>query len=365
MWKYLRYYITPILAPTVIIGIFLGGHWMWLGLVVLFIVVIGGDAVLGEDASHPEYNHPWLIELPLHLALPIIILLLLSFAWASGSAGEDFLGIGELLSGFFAYDFLAARNANIWSDYVGAVLGVGFMVAGYGTNVGHELTHRIKDRVAMLEGRWLLSASCNTDFAIEHVYGHHVTVGSDEDPATARKGENVYTFAVRSTIFGHISAWKHELKRLQKKAYSTVSLKNRMITGYFMSILWCAVFYIAGGVFGLMLFLCQAAFAKFILEVVNYMEHYGLSRNEGQPVGPEHSWNTNHRMSSMVLFSLTRHSAHHEKPKVKFWELDAYEDAPQMPYGYLTTLVICLIPPLWYRIITPGLNEWEQKYSLA
>ena len=365
MTKYMKYYIVPFLSLSVLIGIFLGGHWMWLGLAVLFVVVIGGDAVLGEDASQPEYSHPWLIELPLHLALPLIIILLLSFAWTTGSVREDFLGIGKLLSGLFSYDFLAARDSNMWSDYVGAVLGVGFVVAGYGTNVGHELTHRIKDRVAMLEGRWLLSASCNADFAIEHVYGHHVTVGTDEDPATARKGENVYAFAIRSTVFGHISAWKHELKRLRKKAYSTVSLKNRMITGYLMSVMWCAVFYTAGGIFGLILFLCQAAFAKFILEIVNYMEHYGLVRDTEKPVKPEHSWNTNKRMSTMVLFSLTRHSAHHEKPMVKFWKLDPYADAPQMPYGYLTTLVICLIPPLWYRIITPGLNKWEQKYSLA
>ena len=215
MTKYMKYYIVPFLSLSVLIGIFLGGHWMWLGLAVLFVVVIGGDAVLGEDASQPEYSHPWLIELPLHLALPLIIILLLSFAWTTGSVREDFLGIGKLLSGLFSYDFLAARDSNMWSDYVGAVLGVGFVVAGYGTNVGHELTHRIKDRVAMLEGRWLLSASCNADFSIEHVYGHHVTVGTDEDPATARKGENVYTFFIRSTVFGHISAWKHELKRLR------------------------------------------------------------------------------------------------------------------------------------------------------
>ena len=362
MMKYLKYYIVPLLSTSVFIGIYLGGHWMWLGLVVLFLVVVGGDAILGEDDSQPEYSYPWLLEIPLHLSLPIIILLLLTFAWTSGSTGEDFLGIGQLLSGLFSYDFLTARDSNMLIDYIGALFGVGFVVAGVGTNVGHELTHRIKDRIAMLEGRWLLSASCNADFAIEHVYGHHVNVGSDGDPATARKGENVYTFAIRSTVFGHISAWKHELKRLRKKAYSPVSLKNRMITGYIMSLLWCVVFYIAGGVFGLMLFLCQAAFAKLILEVVNYMEHYGLSRKPGQPVGPEHSWNTNHRMSSMVLFSLTRHSAHHEKPMVKFWKLNPYADAPQMPYGYLTTLVICLIPPLWYRTINPVLNKWELQY---
>jgi len=360
--KYLKYFITPILAPTVMIGVLLGGHWMWLGLAVLFFVVIVGDAVLGEDASQPEYNYPWLIELPLHLALPLILLLLLSFAWASGSGIQDLLGIGQLLTGWFSYDFLAARNANIWSDYLGALLGVGFIVAGYGTNVGHELTHRIKDKIAMLEGRWLLSASCNPDFSIEHVYGHHVIVGTDEDPATARKGENVYAFSIRSTVLGHISAWKHELRRLRKKEYSPISLRNRMITGYFMSAFWCVIFFIASGVFGLVLFLGQAVFAKFILEIVNYMEHYGLARKPDQRIGPEHSWNTNKRMSGMVLFSLTRHSAHHEKPSVKFWKLDPYEDAPQMPYGYLTTLIFCLIPPLWYRIITPRLNDWEKHY---
>ena len=363
MTKYMKYYIVLFLSLSVLIGIFLGGHWMWLGLAVLFVVVIGGDAVLGKDAAQPEYSHPRLIELPLHLALPMIIILLLSFAWASGSAREDFLGIGKLLSGLFAYDFLAERNSNMWSDYIGAVLGVGFIVAGYGTNVGHELTHRVKDRVAMLAGRWLLSASCNADFAIEHVYGHHVTVGTDEDPATARKGESVYAFSIRSTVFGHISAWKHELKRLQKKGLNLFSFKNRMITGYTMSLLWCVLFFNSGGGFGLALFLGQAIFAKFILEIVNYMEHYGLVRSTGQPIGPEHSWNTNKKMSTMVLFSLTRHSAHHEKPKVKFWKLDAYQNAPQMPYGYLTTLIISLIPPLWYRIITPGLNEWEREYA--
>ena len=364
MTKYMKYYIVLFLSLSVLIGIFLGGHLMCLGLGVLFVVVIGGDAVLGEDSSQPKYSHPWLIELPLHLALPMIIILLLSFAWASGSAREDFLGIGKLLSGLFAYDFLAARDSNMWSDYVGAVLGVGFIVAGYGTNVGHELTHRIKDQVSMLEGRWLLSASCNADFAIEHVYGHHVTVGTDEDPATARKGENVYAFFIRSTVFGHISAWKHELKRLRKKGFSIFSIRNRMVTGYIMSLFWCILFFIAGGWFGLSLFLGQALFAKFILEIVNYMEHYGLVRSTEKPIGPEHSWNTNKRMSTMVLFSLTRHSAHHEKPKVKSWKLDSYENAPQMPYGYLTTMVICLIPPLWYRIINPGLNKWEQKYLL-
>ena len=203
--KYLKYYITPILSPVIIIGILLGGSWMWLGFCELLIVVILGDYFLGEDISTPEYNHPWLIELPLHLALPVISCVLISFAWSTGQGSVDFLRLGNFLSQYFTYDFITSRNSSTWFDYLGGVISVGFILAGYGTNVAHELTHRIKDKLAMMEGRWLLAASCNADFSIEHVFGHHLTVGTNADPATAKKGENVYYFAIRSTILGHFS----------------------------------------------------------------------------------------------------------------------------------------------------------------
>ena len=109
------------------------------------------------------------------------------------------------------------KPQNSFFDYLGALLGVGYMVSGYGTVVGHDLAHRTRDKISLIEARWLLSASCNADFAIEHVYGHHVTVCTNDDPATARRGENVYAFSIRSTVMGHISAWKHELKKLRKK----------------------------------------------------------------------------------------------------------------------------------------------------
>ena len=138
-----------------------------------------------------------------------------------------------------------------------------------------------------------------------------------------------------------------------------------MITGYLMSVFWFVLFYFAGGIFGMMLFLGQAVFAKFVLEIVNYMEHYGLARNSNQKIGPEHSWNTNKRMSTMVLFSLTRHSAHHEKPRRKYWKLDPYVNGPKMPFGYLTTLLVCLIPPLWFRIMASKLSDWDQKNAFS
>ena len=363
--KYVKYYVAPLLTSILLIGILMGGHWMWMGFVIIFVVMILGDAFLSEDPSKPEYDYPWLLELPLHMALPFVFVLLVAFAWSSGSESQDFLNLGEILNGLFSYDFLGARSENGFFDYLGALLGVGFMVSGYGTVVGHDLSHRTRDKKSVIEARWLLSASCNADFAIEHVYGHHVTVGTKEDPATARRGENVYAFSIRSTVMGHFSAWKHELNNLRKKGINVFSFRNNMITGYLMSAFWCVLFYIAGGIFGLMLFLGQAVFAKFVLEIVNYMEHYGLARNSNQKIGPEHSWNTNKRMSTMVLFSLTKHSAHHEKPRRKYWKLDPYVNGPQMPFGYLTTLLVCLIPPLWYRVMAPKLSDWDQKYAFS
>ena len=102
---------------------------------------------------------------------------------------------------FFEYDFIGSRNYNNFIHYLGGVLSVAFTIAGIGTNIGHELTHRTNKKIDVTFGRWMFSMSCNADFSIEHVYGHHVNVCTDKDPASARRGENVYSFFLRSTIF--------------------------------------------------------------------------------------------------------------------------------------------------------------------
>ncbi len=365
MYHYLKYFVTPSVTIATAAGIFLGGYWMWLGFAIFTVLLIGGDYLLGEDTSRPDYKYPALLSVPLLLAPPLLIASLAALAWASGAGSADWLGMGALLERLFGYDFLAARGANTLLDYCGGLLSIGFVVAGYGTNVAHELTHQTQSRWKMIVGRWLLSMSCNTDFSIEHVYGHHVTVGTPQDPATARRGENVYAFAVRSTIFGHLNAWRLEMERLSKRGYGVFSWRNQMLTGYLMSLLWIGLFAYAGGTTGVGLFLFQAMIAKFLLEIVNYMEHYGVVRDPNGPVLPQHSWNTNKRMSGITLYTLTRHSAHHEHGTLPFWELNPYPEAPQMPQGYLTTIVLCLIPPLWYRIMGPRLDEWDAAYATS
>lgn len=365
MYKYLKYSVTPLITLLTMLGILVGGSWMWMGLIAQSIISIGGDFVLGDDPSVPKYRFIRLLQIPLFLALPLLSLLLLALAWMAGSGQEDFLGIGALVQSVFSYDLFAARSATTWSDYLGGILGVGFSVAGYGTNIAHELTHRTTSPLSMLVGRWLLSMSCNADFSIEHVYGHHVRVGTEDDPATARRGESVYGFFVRSSFGSHRSAWRLERERLSRKNLSVFSWHNLMLTGYLMSIVWAGLFWYVGGGKGLVLFLAQAFIAKFLLEATNYMEHYGLVREPSEPVRPEHSWNTNKRASSIVLYTLTRHSAHHEQGNLPFWLLDPYVDAPQMPHGYLGTMCLCLIPPLWWWIINPRLKQWDAEYGPA
>ena len=97
--KYVKFYLAPLLTSTVFIGILLGSHWMWMGFVFIFVVMILGDAFLSEDRSQPEYDYPWLLELPLHMALPFVFVLLVIFAWSSGSENQDFLYLGKILNG--------------------------------------------------------------------------------------------------------------------------------------------------------------------------------------------------------------------------------------------------------------------------
>jgi len=363
MFKYLRFYITPFFIYAFIAGALLGGSWLWLGALICIFVVIPGDYFLGEDTAFPDYAHPWILDFMLYLSLPHLLLLLVVVAWSAGSGASDLFGIGAFVHDVTGYDALAARSTSTGFDFFGLALGGAFEVAGYGTNIGHELTHRTRDRFSMIWGRWLLAMSCNADFSVEHVWNHHPRVGTDADPATAKRGESVYPFILRSTVFGHLSAWSIEIRRLRRENRAVLSFSNAMLRGYLMSGTFIALFYLAAGWKGVALFLLQAMIAKALLEIVNYIEHYGLVREPSSPVKPHHSWNTNRIVSYLSLFSLTRHSAHHENGRLPFWKLDPYRDAPQMPFGYLNTIFIALIPPLWHRVIVPRLLDWDRNYA--
>jgi alkane 1-monooxygenase len=130
-----------------------------------------------------------------------------------------------------------------------------------------------------------------------------------------------------------------------------------------MSVLLVAFAFFVGGWETALFFTLIALAGKSLLEIVNYMEHYGMVRDPATPVQPRHSWNTNKRISSWSMFNLTRHSHHHAQGEVPYQDLKPFPDAPMMINGYLTTLIVALIPPLWHKLMTPKVLEWDRHYA--
>ncbi len=363
MFKYLKFYITPFLFLVLLPTIFLGGWWLWFPSTAITLFMIFGDSFFGNDYSVPKYKYRIFLNIPLYLTLPVCLYALAILLWYSQTGDQDFLLLGTIMSQILGVDVFSLREETEWYHLIGAGMSVGLVTGGYGINVAHELTHRTWDKFAVFWGRLILALSNSTDFAIEHVYGHHETVGTLADPATARRGENVYHFIVRSWWGSVKNSWNLEVIRLKKLNKPIFSLYNQVIRGHLMSFVILGIFFYFGSWTGVGLYLFQAVYARALLEIVNYIEHYGLVRVPNAKVEPKHSWNTNRRISSLLLFSLTRHSAHHEKGDLPFWALDPYKDAPEMPFGYLTTIYVCLIPPLWYKIIHPKLKQWDEKFA--
>ena len=214
----------------------------------------------------------------------------------------------------------------------------------------------------MFVGNWMLAFSWDCTFAIEHVYGHHRDVCLEEDPASAKRGENIYLFVIRASILEQISGWKLESERLKRRNHRVFSIHNRMLIGFSRSLLLTILAFAFGGLIGMAAFLLCAFIAKLFLEAINYIEHYGLVRERGKPVEMRHSWNSNHLLSSIYLCNVTRHSDHHRSTKLDFWELDPmHEDAPLLPYGYLSMLYLVLLTPFLYKkIMGKKLVHWDQ-----
>ena len=360
-FHYLKYFLFHVIGLLACVGILLGGFYISLGLVAILLVYVLGDAFAGDDITTPEFKTPGILTVQLWMALPLLFLIVFTGIW-SVSPG-DALGYGHFISEMTGFDVISLRDNTPVIHKLSTLIIVGLMIGMVGTITAHELTHRTWDPVSMFTGRWLLAFSFDTIFSIEHVYGHHRYVSTINDPATAPRGRNVYTHIIASTIKGNISAWDLEKARLAKFGKGALSLGNGVIRGHLMSIFLVVLAYLIGGLEGAVFFVIAAIFGKSLLEIVNFMEHYGMVRNPNVPVQPRHSWNTNKRISSWGMFNLTRHSHHHADGNVPYQDLRPYADAPMMINGYLTTILVTLVPPLWNYLMVPKVLAWDEKYA--
>jgi len=239
---------------------------------------------------------------------------------------------------------------------------VGTVTGGLGITVAHELAHRPGGPDRAL-ARALLVTVAYGHFLVEHVRGHHLRVATPEDPASAPQGMSLYRFLLRSLGGGFVHAWQLEARRLSRRGRSAWHLSNWVLSGSLASLLLLACAALAGGTAGLILAVVQAAWAVVLLEIVNYIEHYGLQRRciDGryEPVGARHAWNSDFRFSNWMLFNLQLHADHHLHAEKPFAELRSLSEAPQLPAGYPLLVPIAMLPPLWFRIMDPAVRRLE------
>jgi alkane 1-monooxygenase len=256
------------------------------------------------------------------------------------------------LANHVALGFMAAQIV-IWPA---AELGVAFAnlvavmvlsgtTAGYsGIVLGHELVHRRKAHQYFL-GRLLLMFVCYEHFATEHVRGHHPRVGTPQDPATARFGETFHTFLLRTVPAQFRSAWHLEKVRLGDagmKWHDPRMLRHRVLQGVVAEVLITAGYFFVFGVVAMVFFLLQARTAIMLLEVVNYVEHWGLTRR-GKSVTTVDSWDTDNWFTLHTLVGLSRHSDHHARASRPYHLLRRFEQSPKMPFGYYGTVLLALV----------------------
>lgn len=355
--KFFHYFLTIFIGA---ICLLFGGHFIWLGFLMFVSIYVLGDAFLGDDLTQPDLKNTMLLNILLYSALPVSVSMLGICMWLVTPYHWSFM---VTLSELIGFDFLSAKqNTTLWQLAI-SVIFCGFLLSGAATVVGHELVHRLRRKLDVCIGRWLMALSFDANFSIEHVYHHHAKVATDEDNVTAPRGRNVYTHIVKALVGTNLSAWNIEAKRLTRANKSIFSYHNQYLRGWLMSGVWLLLAAIIGSWQGVLFFIAIGVTAKLILEVVNYMEHYGLVRDPRAPVKPKHSWNSNRKISCWAMFNLPRHSHHHANGALPFEKLKPMEEAPVMISGYISTIGIALIPPLWFKLMQPKLEHWDEHFA--
>ena len=261
-----------------------------------------------------------------------------------------------------------------WTDHLGSVekialfFGIGVISGTIGIVYAHELMHQ-KSRLERWLGDLLMAMALYGHFRSEHLLVHHRYVGTPRDTVTARYNENFHRFFWRVLPEGLVSAWRAEKGMLARKGLPWWDRSNPFWRYWALQAAFLLLALSIGGWAGLGLFAFQAFIAVWQLELVNYVEHYGLTRKhlgngKYEHVQPRHSWNATHRATNWLLINLQRHSDHHYKPDRRFPLLQTYseDEAPALPYGYPVMTIAALIPPVWRRMMNPRVCRWRKMY---
>lgn len=345
----LPFWCSLLLIPLVWITAGLGGWWVLLVPVTTWYLFAALDAVTGlnlenADLDTSDEQLKW-YQLVTLIWAPVQFITIFGLIFYATRA--DHLSTGALIGLFF---------------------GVGVISGTIGINYSHELMHQ-KPKGERWLGDILLAMVLYSHFRSEHLLVHHRYVGTPRDPVTARYNEGFHRFFPRVLIGSIKSSFKAEKDMLARKSLPWTDLSNPFFRYWALQGGMLLLALLIGGWLGVALFIWQAWIAIWQLELVNYVEHYGLTRKhtgEGkyEHVKPHHSWNAAHKASNWLLINLQRHSDHHYKPDRRFPLLQNYTDAeaPQLPFGYPIMTIAAMIPPVWKRVMNPRVRKWRDMY---
>jgi alkane 1-monooxygenase len=350
-WGYLLFWATmvPLVPITAMIGTDSGtqNYWAFGMYAVVFGIIPLLDFIIGKDPSNPneEVQVPAMSEERIYRVFTLIM----AAVWLMVQAYAGYV--------FVHNDF------SVWGQF-GWILSIGTVGGIIAINLGHELIHK-DPRLENWTGGLLLASVTYAGFKVEHVRGHHVHVSTPDDASSSRYNQSLYHFLPRAFVRNFVNAWALEKAYLNKKGHANISIHNELIWWYGISATFALVYGLVWGWMGVVFFLGQSFFAALTLEVVNYIEHYGLHRRENaqgryERVTPAHSWNSNYLLTNVALFQLQRHSDHHAYAKRRYQVLRHYEESPQLPAGYATMFVLAWFPPLWKKIMNPRVEQYYE-----
>lgn len=345
----LPFYMSYLLIPLVWIAATQGGYWVLLPILATWYLFTALDAVLGLNTENAD---PDTSDADLRWYK------ILTAAWVP----LQFISV-------FALIWYVSRAAHLNGlEKFMVFFGVGVMTGTIGINYSHELMHQ-KNRVERFLGDLLLAMVLYSHFRSEHLLVHHRYVGTPRDPVTARYNEGFHRFYPRVLRDSLRSSFAAERAMLARKRLPWHAAANPFWRYWGLQLAMLALAFGLGGLGGVVLFLVQAGVAIWQLELVNYVEHYGLTRRhlgdgKYEHVLPRHSWNAAHKASNWLLINLQRHSDHHYKPDRRFPLLQnhADADAPQLPYGYPVMTMAAMVPPLWKRVMNPRVQAWRRQH---
>ena len=314
------------------------GNELWLLLPLLLNFGLGPilDWIIGEDRNNPpealvmQLDQDHYYRRLTYATVPLHFVTLIGAAWYAGTQDLSIAGLAGLA-------FVAG------------------MTAGLAINTGHELGHK-NSRLEKWLAKLVLAVPAYGHFTIDHNLGHHRNVSTPGDPASARMGESIYTFAKREIPGAFTEAWAIELDRLKRRGRPAWHPNNQILQSYIVTAVLNVGLVMAFGWIMVPFLLIHHASAYWQLTSANYIEHYGLLRQQDENgkyerCEPRHSWNSNHVFSNLVLFHLERHSDHHANPLRRYQALRHFDDAPQLPNGYFGVYLLAYVPSLWFRVM--------------